>query len=77
MDALVFDTPVKTASGLLNIATITVSTVRVGPRIIAKNVEAAVTPKGLDHSNLLGSSFLAQMDEAVVSNGQIILKQTR
>ena len=77
VDTLVFDTPVKTASGPLNIATITLKAVRIGPRIIAKNVEAAVTPEGLDHSNLLGSSFLSQMDEAVISNGQIILKQTR
>ncbi len=76
-DALDYSTPVRTASGLLDIATVTLSEVRVGTHIVAKNVEAAVTPKGLDHSNLLGSSFLSQLDEAVVTKGQIILKQTR
>lgn len=76
-DTLAYDTPVRTASGLLDIATVTLSEVRVGTRIIATEVEAAVTPKGLDHSNLLGSSFLSQLDEATIANGQVILKQTR
>lgn len=76
-ETLDYNTPVRTASGLLDIATVTLDEVRVGPRILATNVDAAITPKGLDHSNLLGSSFLSQLDEAVVAKGQIVLKQTR
>ncbi len=75
--ALDFATPVKTASGPLNIATITLDKVQVGSAIVATDVNAAVTPEGLDHSNLLGGSFLSQLDEAIVRDGQIILRQTR
>lgn len=76
-DTLDYNTPVRTASGLLDIATVTLSEIRIGTRIVATEVEAAVTPKGLDHSNLLGSSFLSQLDGATIANGQVILKQTR
>jgi aspartyl protease family protein len=75
--ALVYSTPVRTASGLLNIATVTLDEIRVGPRIVAKNVKAAITPQGMDHSNLLGVSFLSQLDETTIANDQIILKKTR
>ncbi|WGI21042.1 TIGR02281 family clan AA aspartic protease [Amylibacter sp. IMCC11727] len=77
VDALSYDTPVRTAAGLLDIATISLTEIRVGTRILATDVDAAITPKGLDHSNLLGISFLSQLDEAVVANNQVILKQTR
>lgn len=77
VDALKFTTPVTTASGPLKIAQITLDEIRLGNTIVARNVPAAVTPKGLSHSNLLGGSFLLQMDQTVVRKDQMILSQRR
>lgn len=77
MDALVFDTRVTTASGPLDIALVTLDQVRLGDGILVRKVKAAVTPKGLRHSNLIGSSFLSKLDETVVRQDKMILTQTR
>ncbi|MDR6265150.1 TIGR02281 family clan AA aspartic protease [Roseobacter sp. N2S] len=77
VDALAFTIPVTTASGPLKIAQITLGEVRLGNSIVARNVPAAVTPKGLSHSNLLGGSFLLQMDQTVLRKDQMILSQRR
>ncbi len=77
VDALDFSTPVTTASGPLKIAEVTLDTVRVGDSIVAQNVKAAVTPEGSEHSNLLGASFLNQLDEAVLRNSKMILRQKK
>ncbi|WP_069300830.1 retropepsin-like aspartic protease family protein [Neptunicoccus sediminis] len=77
MDTLVFDTRVTTASGPLDIALVTLDQVRLGDGISVRKVKAAVTPKGLRHSNLLGSSFLSKLDETVVRQDKMILTQTR
>ncbi|MBR9864093.1 MAG: TIGR02281 family clan AA aspartic protease [Rhodobacteraceae bacterium] len=76
MEALVFDTRVTTASGPLDIALVTLDEVRVGDTIRLRKVEAAVTPEGLRHSNLIGSSFLSRLDETVVRKDKMILTQT-
>ncbi|PLS22373.1 retropepsin-like aspartic protease family protein [Neptunicoccus cionae] len=76
MEALVFDTRVTTASGPLDIALVTLDEVRVGDTIRVRKVEAAVTPEGLRHSNLIGSSFLSKLDETVVRKDKMILTQT-
>lgn len=77
VDALEFTTPVTTASGPLKIAQITLDEIRLGTSVVARNVQAAVTPKGLTHSNLLGGSFLLQMDQTVLRKDQMILSQRR
>jgi len=77
VESLNYTTPVRTASGVLDVAKVTLDDIRVGPSITAQNVEAAITPKGIDHSNLLGVSFLSQLDEAMVKDNQIILRQSR
>lgn len=77
VDALKFTTPVTTASGPLEIAQIILDEIRIGHSIVARNVPAAVTPKGLSHSNLLGGSFLLQLDQTVLRKDQMILSQRR
>lgn len=77
MDGLVFDTRVTTASGPLNIALVTLDQVGIGDAILVHHVNAAVTPEGLHHSNLLGSSFLSKLDETIVRQDKMILTQTR
>ncbi|MCP5075633.1 MAG: TIGR02281 family clan AA aspartic protease [Rhodobacteraceae bacterium] len=74
VDNLEFTVPVVTASGPLQIAKVTLDTVKVG-QILLRDVEAAVSPKGQQHSNLLGTSFLSRLKSAEFSDTRVILKK--
>ncbi|MCP5088175.1 MAG: TIGR02281 family clan AA aspartic protease [Rhodobacteraceae bacterium] len=74
VDDLKFDVPVVTASGPLRVAHVTLDTVRVG-QIVLRDVEAAVSPKGQVHSNLLGTSFLSRLKSAEFTDARVILKK--
>ncbi len=74
VENLVFDVEVMTASGPLNIAEVTLENIAVG-RIVLHGVEAAISPRGQRHSNLLGASFLSRLGSAEFSETKAILKK--
>lgn len=73
--ALRYDHPVVTASAPMRIARVKLREVRVGP-IVLRDVDAAVSPPGTVHSNLLGASFLSRLDAATFRGRTAILQQT-
>lgn len=73
---LAFDQPVETASGPLKIARVNLDELSVGP-IHLRNVEAAVSPPGQQHSNLLGASFLSRLESATFKANSAVLQQAR
>ena len=75
VDTLPFDTTVLTAGGEMNIASTTLREITVGAGIKATNVATAIAPKGHNHVNLLGGSFLAQITETTVRGSQMQLTQ--
>ncbi len=76
MGELVFDEPVISATGSLEIALVTLAELAVG-NISLRNVAAAVAPKGQSQSNLLGGSFLSRLDSVVFKNNAAVLRQRR
>ncbi|MBV1864480.1 MAG: TIGR02281 family clan AA aspartic protease [Rhodobacteraceae bacterium] len=69
-----FSEPVISAAGALEIANITLDHLSIGD-ISLNNVQAAVSPKGQSHSNLLGASFLSRLDGAVFTGDQVVLRK--
>ena len=76
VDKLNFEEPVQTASGQLTVARVMLEEVSVGP-IELHAVEAAITPPGREHSNLLGASFLAKLESATFRADRATLQQRR
>jgi len=76
MAALDFSVPVVTVSGPQSIAKIVLDKISVG-NIELRHVDAAVSPPGYFHSNLLGNSFLARLDGADFKAAYAVLKLKR
>jgi len=73
MDALMFNAPVRTASGQSFAAHVRLASVSVGG-VELHDVDAIVMPEGLSHS-LLGMSFLGRLSRVEATPGSLILRR--
>ena len=71
-----FSEPVISAAGPLQIANITLDRLSIGD-VSLSNVQAAISPKGQSHSDLLGASFLSRLDGAVFTGDQVVLRKVQ
>lgn len=67
-----FNLPTSTANGIVNVARVTLSEVRVGG-IRVRNVEATVSPGDQLRVNLLGMSFLGRLSKFELSGPRLVL----
>jgi len=73
LQTLNFTSPIKTASGQVMAAPVTLSVVSVG-NVSVRNVRAVVISNGLPNS-LLGMSYLGELQTVEVRKGSMILRQ--
>ena len=76
LTALTFTEEVNSAAGGLQVALVTLARLQIG-KITLENVQAAVSPQGRSHANLLGASFLSRLDSVALTGNRIILKKRR
>jgi aspartyl protease family protein len=69
-----FSAPVQTANGVTHVAPVTLDRVRVDD-ITVRNVPAAVAEKGALATNLLGMSFLRQLNSFHIEGNELVLIQ--
>ncbi|GLS42097.1 peptidase [Methylobacterium brachythecii] len=68
-----FTRVVGTANGTVRVAPVRIRLLQIGP-VAVRDVEAAVIPRGLLGTNLLGMSFLSRLREFNVAKGRITLR---
>jgi len=72
-DTLRFKLPILTANGKSHVAPVTLEQVRIG-NVAVQNVRAAVAKPGQLHASLLGTSFIGEIEEAVIRKDRLILR---
>jgi aspartyl protease family protein len=69
-----FTRSIRTASGVVAVAPVTLKEVRLG-NVTVRNVEAAILPGEALETNLLGMSFLNRLSRFEVDGGELVLTQ--
>lgn len=67
-----FDTPVRTANGIAEMASVYLREVRIGPIRVA-GVQALVAPEGLLEQSLLGMNFISRLERFEMRGRQLVL----
>ncbi len=67
-----FDTAVRTANGITEMASVYLQEVRIGP-IRMPAVQALVAPRGLLEQSLLGMNFISRLDRFEMRGRQLVL----
>lgn len=71
--ASAYTTPIQTANGRVNAATVRLAEVRVGT-IVVRDVEAVIVPQGL-HVTLVGMSFFNRLQSFEMRGKTLVLRQ--
>lgn len=71
--ALDFGTPIRTANGTMNAASVTIERLAVGP-IERHGVKALVAPRGALEQSLLGMSFLDTLKSYAISGDRLVMR---
>lgn len=69
-----FTSSIRTANGIVGVAPITLSEIRLGD-IVVRKVDAVVVPGGALATNLLGMSFLGRLSGFEIADGELVLTQ--
>jgi aspartyl protease family protein len=72
-EALDFGTPIRTANGTMNAASVTIDRLAVGP-IERHAVKALVAPRGALEQGLLGMSFLDTLKSYAISGDRLVMR---
>lgn len=71
--ASAYTTPIQTANGRVNAASVRLSEVRIGT-VVARDVEAVIVPQGL-HVTLVGMSFFNRLQSFEMRGKTLVLRQ--